>query len=86
MISLSKEKYPEMQELTQIELKTMYSIIVEGLPELRSDSTMETRQYWDSRDQLSVLDGIIYKGSRSVIPPNLRTYILYRHVLAEHEL
>ena len=82
MISVSKEKYPEMQELTQIELKTLYSVLVEGWPELRSNSTMKTRQYWYSRDQLSVLDGIIYKGSRAVIPPNLRTDILYRRVLA----
>ena len=76
MIFVSKEKYSEMQKLTQIELKTLYSVIVEGWPELRSDMPIETRQYWDSRDQLSVLDGIIYKGSRIVIPPSLRTDML----------
>ena len=76
MISVSKKKYSEMQELTQIELETLYSVIVEGWPELRSDSPMEIRQYWDSRDQLSVLDGIIYKGNSIVISPSLRADML----------
>ena len=76
MISVSKERYSEMQELTQSDLKTLHSVIVEGWPELRSDTPIETRQYWDSRDQLSVLDGIIYKGSRIVIPPSMRADML----------
>ena len=76
MISVSKERYAEIQELTQTELNTLYSVIVEGWPEQRSDTPTETRQYWDSRDQLSVLDSIIYKGSRIVIPPSLRADML----------
>ena len=38
----------------------------------REGTACEVSQYWDSRDQLSVLDGIIYKGLRIVIPPSLR--------------
>ena len=37
---------------------------------------MVTRPYWDSRDQLSVYDGITYKGMRIVVPPSLQPRML----------
>lgn len=76
MISISKPKYVEIQELTQTELNTLHSVIINGWPELRSDTPFEVRSYWDSRDQLVVLDGIIYKGSRIIIPQSLREDML----------
>ena len=76
MISVSKSKYEEIQNLTQSELKTLYTVIQEGWPDVRSATLFEASPYWDSRDQLAVLDGIIYKGSRIVIPPSLRDEML----------
>lgn len=32
--------------------------------------------YWNSRDQLSVADGVIYKGFRIVPPPRVREHML----------
>ena len=76
MISVSPYKYKEIQDLTQSELPILYTVIKDGWSETRKDTPFEVRQYWDSKDQLTILDGIIYKGCRIVIPPSLRMDML----------
>ena len=65
MISVSPSKYKEIQDLTQSELPILYTVIKDGWSETRKDTPFEVCQYWDSKDQLTILDGIIYKGCRS---------------------
>ena len=65
-----------MRYLEHFQLGILHDIIVKGWPDTRSETPFETRQYWDSKDQLSVLDGIVYKGLRIVIPPSLRNNML----------
>ena len=47
-----------------------------GWPEHRRAAPVAVRPYWDSRDQLSVSEGIIFKGMRIVIPPSFRPRML----------
>nr|XP_022316673.1 uncharacterized protein K02A2.6-like [Crassostrea virginica] len=76
MLSITPEKYSEIHRATQKELETLMSTIQTGWPDTKNDSPFEVRQYFDSRDQLSVLDSIVYKGCRIVIPPSLRKTML----------
>ena len=76
MISVSKSRYAEIQELTHLELQTLYKVIMNGWPEFRNDTPYEVCPFWDSCDQLVILDGIIYKGSCIIIPPSLRDDLL----------
>lgn len=76
MISISTDKYSEIKETTKTELHVLQETILNGWPDIKSESPFEVREYWDSRAQLSVLDGIIYKGLRIVIPPSLREGML----------
>ncbi|XP_060077661.1 uncharacterized protein K02A2.6-like [Ylistrum balloti] len=76
MLSVSIDKYAEIKSPTQTELSALHKVIIDGWPDTRSETPVEVRPYWDSRDQLSVLDGIIYKGLRLVIPPSLRGNML----------
>ena len=76
MISVSTSKYKEIQETTHNELKVLFDTVNKGWPDARSQTPIEARPYWDSRDQLSILDGIIYKGLRIVIPQSLRNEML----------
>ena len=76
ILSITPEKYSEIQRATQKELETLMSTIQTGWPDTKNDSPFEVRQYFDSRDQLSVLDSIVYKGSRIVIQPSLRKAML----------
>jgi predicted aspartyl protease len=75
-IPISSTKYQEIQQLTANELNNLYHTILNGWPNHRREAPRAVQPYWDSRDQLSVSDGIIYKGMRVVIPPSLRRYML----------
>ncbi|XP_013396158.1 uncharacterized protein K02A2.6-like [Lingula anatina] len=76
MISVSSERYSDIRTRTQRELQPLYNTIVQGWPDTRRETPYEIRNFWDSRDQLSVFDGVIYKGLRIVIPPSLQKYML----------
>ena len=79
MISISKDKYSEIKEMTKKELHVLHENILNGWPDTKSESAFEVREYWDSRDQVSVLDGIINKGLRIVIPPSMLGSMLKLH-------
>lgn len=65
-ISITSEKKSEFQTSTERELKELYDTILKGWPEHREQTLTAVRPYWDSRDQLSVSDGITwYTASRS---------------------
>ena len=67
-ISISEAKYAELQQNTANELHVLYTMIQVGLPETKQQVPHSIRQYWDTRDELAVLDGVIYLGMRIVIP------------------
>ena len=50
--------------------------IQNGWPSKRGEVNDELKQYWSYRDELSVINGIIFKGDRAVIPKKLRPEML----------
>ena len=75
-ISISEAKYAELQQNTANELHALYTMIQVGWPETKQQVPHSIRQYWDTRDELAVLDGVIYRGMRIVIPPSMRPAML----------
>ena len=71
-LSISKDKYTEMLEHTQRELNQLQTVILNGWPNVQQGVPALLRPYCDSRSELAVCDGIIYKGMRIVVPPSLR--------------
>ena len=65
MLSITPEKYSEIQRATRKELETLMSTIQTGWPDTKNDSPFEVRQYFDSRDQLSVLVHCVQRQSNS---------------------
>ena len=65
-ISLAKETDKDQ---TLIALKNM---ILKGRPEKRDECPQILKSYWSYRDELSVLDGSILKGTRIIIPNECR--------------
>ena len=57
-------------------LKQLSETIVMGWPSEMKELPMCLRNYWPYRDELSVIDGIIMKGCRIVIPSELQSNIL----------
>lgn len=62
-IAVSDEKYSELQGCTKKEPALLQHTIQQGWPEHRRDVPAAIQPYWDSRSQLTVSDGIVYKSS-----------------------
>ena len=75
-LSVSDERYADLQKATQSELGHLQSLILDGWPEARRDVSFCLRPYWDSWSEVSVMDGIIYKGMQIFVPPTLRLRML----------
>ena len=58
-------------------LSALREIIMHGWPEKRSDCPAYLHAYWNYRDELTVSNGLILKGTRIVIPKSLQPVVLY---------
>ena len=68
-------------------LSALRKVIMSGWPEKRSGCPAYLYAYWNYRDELTVADGLILKGTRIVIPESLQPDVLkqlhYAHQGAE---
>jgi hypothetical protein len=59
-------------------LQELASTILLGWPETRSEVPVGAREYWSFRDEMTVHDGIVYRGMRVVVPKMLRSEMVNR--------
>ena len=57
---------------------SLQNTIMQGWPNERSNTSNELHAYWNIRDELSVHQGLILKGSKIVIPTKMRKEILIK--------
>ena len=57
-------------------LLALHEIIMHGWPEKRSNCPASLHAYWNYRDEPTVADGLILKGTRIVIPESLQPNVL----------
>ena len=69
-ISLAKETD---KDETSVTLKNM---VLKGWPEKRDECPQNLKAYWTYRDELSVLDDLVLKGNRIIIPNDCRDDVL----------
>ena len=62
-------------------LMTLAETIANGWPEDKTQVPPNVRDYWPYRDELAVQDGIIYRGTRVLIPTALRLQMLGKNRL-----
>ena len=75
-VSVSDQKYRELQVRTKEELSCLQQIIQCGWPEHRREVPVQIQPYWDSRSQLALSDGLIFKGLQIVVTPTMREHML----------
>ena len=56
-------------------LSELSEIILVGWPEHKDDTPARTHPYFSMRDELTVQDGLVFKGNSVVIPRSLRADI-----------
>ena len=72
-LPVSKPKLEEIREETTKDelLKDLIEIIKRGWPETNACVSNSTCMFWDGRDELSELNGIILRGERILIPTSV---------------
>ena len=88
-LAISEERLKESQQHTEIDtqLQKLKHVIQSGWPDMKSDVSHEISIYFDIRDELTVQNGLIFKGERVIIPKSLRSDMIRRihssHIGAE---
>ena len=59
-------------------LVALKSQIIKGWSDKRDECPTNLREYWNYRDELSILDGLVLKGMRIVIPDHCHEEILLK--------
>ena len=77
-VPVSDRKMQEIRKKTDIEpqMVTLKQTILFGWPNTKKECPPSLIDYWCYRDELTVVDGIIMKGHKIVIPPSLRKQML----------
>lgn len=57
-------------------LQVLMSTVLQGWPEHRRDTPTAIHSYWNYRDEITAQDGVLYRGSRVIIPRTMRPDML----------
>lgn len=73
-LPVSNSRLHEIQRATNDDetLKQLKIVILEGWPEERSKVPAQITPYYSYIDELTIQDGIVFRGQRIVIPSSLR--------------
>ena len=76
----SDKRLNEVREKTNsdVDLTVLKDVILGGWPHSKPDCPAPVMEYWNVRDELSVADDVIYKGSKIVIPKSMRKQVLIK--------
>ena len=78
MVSVSGERMEEIREKTKddSDLMSIMGYIQNGWPLTRKSLPVDIQMYFTFREELSVQNGVIFKGERVVVPNSMRAKII----------
>ena len=79
-LPISGEKMNLLKQATASDetLQMVQALIAKGWPGYKSDTPISTRQYWPIRDELHVVEGLVFRGEKLVIPASMRGEMLIK--------
>ena len=77
-IPVSDDKLKDIRNTTEndAELQELRHCVKQGWPETLKETPASVQIYWNSRDEINEINGIIFKGEKIVIPKSMRQEIL----------
>ena len=77
-LSVSPEKRNEIRKVTSEdrELTLLKDVTIYDWPETKDTLPTELRMYWNYRDEISTIDGLMFKGLKLIIPKKMRNEML----------
>ena len=78
LVQFSQPRLAELRQETARDpvLNQLATYVAAGFPSSANQMTSDTKHYWSFRDELSLEDGILLKGQRTIIPAVLRQHYL----------
>ncbi|KAK0132248.1 hypothetical protein N1851_032926 [Merluccius polli] len=75
-----RTKLEEFRKETKndVTLTKLTETVLNGWPETKSQAAKEIQVYWNFREEISVVDGILFKGERLIVPAAMRMEMLQR--------
>ncbi|KAI4880495.1 hypothetical protein NFI96_000640, partial [Prochilodus magdalenae] len=79
-LPVSKNKLQEIREATaqDTQLTTLRNITKSGWPDERKKCPLNIQEFWNHRDEIVEIDGILFKGEKIIIPHTLRADMIHR--------
>lgn len=79
-LPISSSSLKEIQSSSEADetLQTLMDVIMSGWPDTKDTLPLEVGPYFHVRDELSVQNGMVFRGSRCVIPQSLRLRMLQK--------
>ena len=86
VLKVESTRLESLQEETKADstLTDLTDLIITGWPDSMQDLPQHLYPYWCFRDELIILDGLVMKGNRVVIPRNMRPGTL-NHLQDAHQ-
>ena len=77
-LAVNPKKYEEIKKATEVdeELTILKNTVLKGWPENRSSCPDKIKTYWNYRDEVACLDGLMFKGLKLIIPEAFRKEML----------
>ena len=75
---MSRQRYEEFQRKTAQDpvMQILTDTVLEGWSEDKTKLSPDLRIYWPFRDEISVIDGLLFKGPKVIVPSALRAEML----------
>ena len=77
-LPVSPEKYEQFQIETEKDnqLQMLIQVVKEGWPDKKVDVNEDIKIFWPFRHEITMIDGLIFKGWKLIIPRTLRNDML----------
>ncbi|XP_046549031.1 uncharacterized protein LOC124259009 [Haliotis rubra] len=74
MLPMTPEKVTEFKDATanDVQLQQLKSIVPSGWPDDRQDVPVLVRDFWNIRDEIKTVDGLLFKGVKLIVPSQLQ--------------
>ncbi|CAG2209928.1 unnamed protein product [Mytilus edulis] len=79
-LPISSRKIAEIKDATEADenLRKLSSVVVSGWPNSKEMLPDDIQSYWNFRDEITVIDGLLYKSQRIFIPKSLQREMLVK--------
>uniref|UniRef100_A0A1X7V5L8 Integrase catalytic domain-containing protein n=2 Tax=Amphimedon queenslandica TaxID=400682 RepID=A0A1X7V5L8_AMPQE len=77
-LPITESKLAEFKEQTKADpaLQNLIKVVQTGWPNNKFNIPMETRPFWNYRDEITYDDGILFKGSKVIVPNSMHLSML----------